>query len=203
MKKHAAGYAPAGDQTVVLGLSGALGHDPSAALYIGSRLIAAAEEERFLRDKHAKNRMPLESARFCLRFAGVEPRDVRVVAVPFAPIPLTRAARWHYAARHWYAPDRALDALLNGNRRYRRYRDRIFALLRELDIDPARVEFHPVEHHLAHASSAYHLSGFGFDRRVAIMGVDGKGEYATTFFGYGENGHIHRIREFHDPDSLG
>ncbi len=203
MKKHTAGYAPAGDQTVVLGLSGALGHDPSAALYIGPRLVAAAEEERFVRDKHAKNRMPLESARFCLRFAGIEPRDVHVVAIPFAPIPLTRAARWHYAARHWYAPDRALDALLNGNRRYRRYRDRIFALLRELGIDPQRVEFHPVEHHLAHASSAYHLSGFDMNGRVAIMGVDGKGEYATTFFGYGENGRIHRVREFHDPDSLG
>jgi carbamoyltransferase len=32
--------------------------------------------------------------------------------------------------------------------------------------------------------------------------VDGKGEYATTFFGYGENGKIHRIKEFYDPDSL-
>ena len=35
------------------------------------------------------------------------------------------------------------------------------------------------------------------------MGIDGKGEYATTFFGYGENGKIHKIKEFYDPDSLG
>ena len=98
MNTHAPGHAVAGDQTVVLGLSGALGHDPSAALYIGPRLVAAAEEERFVRDKHARGRMPLESARFCLRFAGVEPRDVRVVAVPFAPIPLTRAARWTHCS---------------------------------------------------------------------------------------------------------
>ncbi|MCK5680427.1 carbamoyltransferase, partial [bacterium] len=34
-------------------------------------------------------------------------------------------------------------------------------------------------------------------------GIDGKGEYATTFFGYGENGTIHKIKEFYDPDSLG
>ena len=33
--------------------------------------------------------------------------------------------------------------------------------------------------------------------------MDGKGEYATTFFGYGENGKIHKIKEFYDPDSLG
>ena len=38
----------------ILGLSGALSHDPSAALYIDGKLIAAAEEERFVRDKHAK-----------------------------------------------------------------------------------------------------------------------------------------------------
>jgi carbamoyltransferase len=58
----------------------------------------------------------------------------------------------------------------------------------------------PFAHHLTHASSAYHLSGF--DGKVAILGIDGKGEYATTFFGYGENGQIHCIKEFFDPDSL-
>ncbi|MGE3296242.1 MAG: carbamoyltransferase, partial [Porticoccaceae bacterium] len=187
--------------TIVLGLSGALGHDPSAALYIDGHLVAAAEEERFLRAKHAKNRMPLEAARFCLRQAGIAPGDVAVVAVPLAPIPLGTPARWHFARRYWYAPDRALDALVNGNRRYRRYRERIFELLRTLGIDPARIEFEPVEHHLAHASSAYHLSGF--TGKTAILGVDGKGEYATTFFGYGEHGRIHKIKEFYDPDSLG
>ena len=185
----------------VLGLSGALGHDPSAALYIDGCLVAAAEEERFTRDKHAKNAMPVESTRFCLEQAGITPAEVAVVAVPLAPIGLGSAARWHYARRYWYAPDRALDALCNGNRRYRRYVGRVRAMLRELGFDWNSLEFEPVEHHLAHASSCYHLSGFS--GKTAIMGIDGKGEYATTFFGYGENGVIHKIREFYDPDSLG
>ncbi len=188
-------------RTVVLGLSGALNHDPSAALYIDNKLVAAAEEERFIRDKHAKGKMPLEAAKFCMEFAGIKPEDIDVVAVPFAPISIFTKARWHYAKRYWYAPDRALDALFNGNRRYRRYRNRIFDLLAQLGIDKDVIQFEPVEHHLAHASSAYHLSGI--EGKVAIMGVDGKGEYATTFFGYGENGVIHKIKEFYDPDSLG
>lgn len=188
--------------TIVLGLSGALNHDPSAALYIDNKLVAAAEEERFIRDKHAKNRMPYESAKFCIQQAGIKPEDIDVVTVPFAPIPLLGSeGRWHFAKRYWYAPDRALDALFNGNRRYRRYKNRIFELLTNLGIDTKKVDFEPVEHHLAHASSAYHLSGF--TEKTAIMGVDGKGEYATTFFGYGENGKIHKIKEFYDPDSLG
>ena len=185
---------------IILGLSGALGHDPSAALLVDGEIVAAAEEERFVRDKHAKRRMPIESARYCLSAGGIEPGDVDIVAFPYAPIPLSSPARWRFARGYWYAPDRALDALLNGNRRFRRNRRRVHAAGRELGIDWSTTEFVPVEHHLAHASSAYHLSGF--EEKTAILGVDGKGEYATTFFGYGENGRIHRLKEFYDPDSL-
>lgn len=184
---------------IILGLSGAVGHDPSAAILVDGKIIAAAEEERFIRDKHAKNKFPYEAAKYCLKEAGIRPDQVDVVAFPYAEIPLSTNARWHYAKRHWYAPDRALDAIFNGNRRFRRNRDKALALMAELGLSKAR--YVPVEHHLAHASSAYHLSGF--KEKTAIVGIDGKGEYATTFFGYGENGNIHKIKEFYDPDSLG
>ena len=184
---------------IVLGLSGALGHDASAAILVDGKIIAAAEEERFIRDKHAKNKFPYEAAKFCLKQAGIQPEEVDVVAFPYAEIPLSSNARWHYAKRHWYAPDRALDAIFNGNRRFRRNRDKSLKLMADLGLTNAK--FVPVEHHLAHASSAYHLSGF--KEKTAIVGIDGKGEYATTFFGYGENGVIHKIKEFYDPDSLG
>ncbi len=185
----------------ILGLSGALGHDPSAALLVDGQLAAAAEEERFTREKHAKNQMPVQAARYCLREAGLAARDIDLIAFPYAPIGLCRPARWRYAQRHWYAPDRALDALFNGNRRFRRNRRRIWEAGRQLGVDWRRTKFTPVEHHLAHAASAYHFSGF--QDKTAIMGVDGKGEYTTTFFGYGEAGRIHSIKQFHDPDSLG
>jgi carbamoyltransferase len=184
---------------IVLGLSGALGHDASAAILVDGKIVAAAEEERFIRDKHAKNHWPYEATQFCLKQAGITPDQVDIVAFPYGEIPLTSAARWHYAKRYWYAPDRALDAIFNGNRRFRRNRDKSLKLMAELGLTKAK--YVPVEHHLAHASSAYHLSGF--KEKTAIVGIDGKGEYATTFFGYGENGKIHKIKEFYDPDSLG
>ena len=185
----------------ILGLSGALSHDASAALYIDGKLIAAVEEERLVRDKHAKNRMPYESAKFCLEQAGITPADVDVVAIPFAPISILEKARWSYAKRYWYAPERSLDAILVGNRRFQRYYKKIQWCLVQLGFDLKKVKIEPVEHHLAHAASAYLCSGF--QEKTAIMGIDGKGEYATTFFGYGENGKIHKIKEFYDPDSLG
>ncbi|MEC9411472.1 MAG: carbamoyltransferase [Pseudomonadota bacterium] len=186
---------------IVLGLSGAVNHDASAALYIDGKLVAAAEEERFLRDKHAKGKMPYEATKFCLEQAGIRPDQIDIVAFPYAEIGLKSPARWHYAKRHWYAPDRALTALFSGNRRYWRNHRNVMKLLDDLGIGAKRFKFVPVEHHLAHASSAYHLSGF--KEKTAIIGIDGKGEYATTFFGYGENGKIHKIKEFYDPDSLG
>lgn len=91
-------------------------------------------------------------------------------------------ARWHYAKRYAYAPDRALDAILLGNRRYKRYYKRIEWCLQQLGFDLKKIKIQPVEHHLAHASSAYHCSGF--KEKTAILGIDGKGEYATTFFGW-------------------
>ena len=186
---------------IVLGLSGALTHDPSAALFVDGNLVAAAEEERFLRDKHAKQKWPYHAAQFCLKSAGIRPQQVDAVAFPYARIGFFNPGRWHFARRYWYAPDRSLTAIFNGNRRFRRNRQAILELMGQLGIDPAKTPFIPVEHHLAHASSAYHLSGF--EGKTAILGIDGKGEYATTFFGYGENGRIHKIKEFYDPDSLG
>ena len=35
---------------IVLGLSGSLTHDPSAALFVNGELVSAVEEERFLTD---------------------------------------------------------------------------------------------------------------------------------------------------------
>lgn len=186
---------------IILGIGGTVSHDPAATLLIDGKIVAAAEEERFLRDKHAKNKFPLEATKFCLNYAGIDVSEVDVFALAFSSIGLMNPARWHYARRYWYAPDRALMGLLHGNRHYRRNIRKTLTMLSQLGADLSKVNIMPIEHHLAHASSAYHLSGF--TGKTAILGIDGKGEYATTFLGYGENGQIHKIKEFYDPDSLG
>lgn len=66
---------------IVLGLGGAVGHDPAAALVIDGKVVAAAEEERFLRDKHAKGKQAERAAQFCLSHAGLKPSDVQAVAI--------------------------------------------------------------------------------------------------------------------------
>ena len=60
---------------IVLGLSGALQHDPSAALVIDGETVAAAEEERFSRKKHDSG-FPRLAIDFCLAEAGINIQDV-------------------------------------------------------------------------------------------------------------------------------
>ena len=185
---------------ITLGLSGAIGHDSAAALFVDGELAAAVEEERLSRRKHAYDEKPYLSARRCMQIARINPAQIDQVAIPFAPISLFTKARWHYAYRHWYAPDRAVDSLLNGNRRYRRYIAELKGLLEKLHIPANKVKIVPVEHQLAHASSAYHLDER--EGKTAIFCNDSKGEYSNILLGYGENGKIEKVKEFYNPDSL-
>jgi len=185
---------------IILGLAGAIGHDPAAALYIDGELVAACEEERFVRRKHARDEAPYLAARACLQIGGVRGQDVTQVAIPFAPISLFTKARWHYAYRHWYAPDRAIDSVLNGNRRYRRYRRDLSSLLDKLHIPAATSRVVPVQHQLAHAASATLINPQA--GRTPLFCSDAKGEYSALFLGYAEAGKIVRVKEFYNPDSL-
>jgi Predicted carbamoyl transferase, NodU family len=65
---------------LVLGLSNM--RDASAALVEDGRVIAAAEEERFVRIKHV-TALPLHAIRYCLKEAGIAAGDLDAIAVPW------------------------------------------------------------------------------------------------------------------------
>jgi carbamoyltransferase len=70
---------------IVLGISGNFyrgSADGAAVLVRDGELIAGAEEERFIRIKHAPSQLPEEAIRFCLKKAGVSIGDVDVLAFP-------------------------------------------------------------------------------------------------------------------------
>ena len=61
---------------IVMGISGAVSHDPPAALFVDGEPVAAAEGERLHRDRHAKVRHPYEATRFGLDYAGIDALNV-------------------------------------------------------------------------------------------------------------------------------
>src|SRR5438034_5427063 len=65
---------------LVLGLSNM--RDAAAALVRDGRILAAAEEERFVRIKHV-TALPVNAIRYCLGEGGVRLADVDGIAVPW------------------------------------------------------------------------------------------------------------------------
>jgi len=57
---------------IILGINAYHG-DASAAVLVDGELVAAAEEERFNRIKHAAG-FPAHAARYCLKVAGISLR---------------------------------------------------------------------------------------------------------------------------------
>ncbi len=56
-----------------------------------------------------------------------------------------------------------------------------------------------VEHHHAHAASAFYASGFA---RASILSVDRAGDYRSAVLFHGEGRHLTPVRELYYPDSL-
>ena len=53
----------------ILGIS-CFYHDSAASIVVNGKIVAAAQEERFTRDKHTSD-FPLESIKYCLEEAGL------------------------------------------------------------------------------------------------------------------------------------
>ena len=60
--------------------------------------------------------------------------------------------------------------------------------------------FHAIEHHLAHLSSAFHVSPF---EQAVVVSVDGFGDFASAAWGIGQGSEIRVEGRVHFPHSLG
>lgn len=67
----------------ILGLHGGnfRTHDASACLISDGKIVAFAEEERFIRQKRAFDKAPINAAMYCLDSAGIDISDVKTVAI--------------------------------------------------------------------------------------------------------------------------
>lgn len=166
----------------VLGVNGWPGasHDGAACLVVDGEVIAMAEEERFTRNKHAYGEAPLHAVSYCLAEGGLTLGDIDILAHGW-DLPVLFRDR----GLDWFGSDsEALEHLLP---------KALFPRTRE-----PRLTF--VNHHLAHAASAYHLSGRD---RGAILVLDGQGENASTTLGVGIDGEIKTLRAHPPGWSLG
>src|SRR5579884_1133752 len=170
-----------------LGINAAF-HDPAACLILDGLVVAAAEEERFTHVKHGKRpipfstyELPYHAIDYCLAEAGITLPQVDHVAYSYDPWLLLGRRRGHATITLPLEPsaqpipaewEAAWDPLFLSS---------IVNAPRQLSDGPYR--WHFVEHHIAHAASAFHASPF---ERAAVLTLDGRGERATTSYHVGQ-----------------
>lgn len=161
------------------------GHDAAAALIVDGAVVAAAAEERFNRQKHSAN-FPVGAICYCLSEAGLSLEDVDEIAHGFDYSPYRRAFSVDATTARLYREVFSREALLA-------QLDRHFP-----GFSPTRV--HHVNHHLAHAASAYYTSGWN-DCLVVV--ADGMGETQSFTIFRGHDGKLVRLHQIPALDSIG
>ncbi|HKT36171.1 MAG TPA: carbamoyltransferase C-terminal domain-containing protein [Nitrospira sp.] len=183
----------------ILGLSNM--RDAAAAVVENGRIIAAAEEERFVRIKHV-TALPLHAIRFCLQSAGVRLEDLDAVAVPWKYWRLGRRAALAIGSMLQSPRLFAVKGSRAAERLVQEWKELAFLrtiLSRRVDGTRCpRIVF--LDHHLCHAASA--ILGSPFER-AAILVVDGASEAHTTMLAHADGRQIRVLTRTALPHSLG
>jgi carbamoyltransferase len=183
----------------ILGIS-AFYHDSAAALTVGGQVIAAAQEERFTREKHTAD-FPVHAIRYCLEEGGFSIDELDAIVFYDKPLlKFERLLETYYA----FAPKglrsflKAIPVWLNEKMFLKKL---IYDGLKEVEnYNKKNVRLLFPEHHLSHAASAFFPSPF---EKAAILTIDGVGEWCTASIALGKNSSIEMLREMHFPHSVG
>ena len=183
----------------ILGIS-AFYHDSAAALVVDGRIIAAAQEERFTRQKHDSD-FPIQAARHCLKAGNIRAHELDNVVFyekPFVKFERLIETYITFAPRGFPSFLKAMPLWLKEKLFLKRLlRDQLAVLDDKIDWDK-RLLF--TEHHQSHAASAFYPSPF---EEALILTMDGVGEWATTSAAIGTDNKIQIEREIRFPHSLG
>jgi carbamoyltransferase len=181
--------------TTILGLNAYHG-DAAAALVVDGELVAAAEEERFNRVKHVAG-FPSLAAAWCLADAGLKPEQLDHIAVGRDPR-ANVGAKIRRTLRHRPSIAYVRERLAN----QAQVRDVGDAIADALGVDRGslRAKFYNIEHHRAHAASAFFVSPF---EDAAILSVDGFGDFASTMLAVGHGSKLQVLDRVLFPHSLG
>jgi carbamoyltransferase len=173
-------------------------HDSSACIAREGEVLFAVAEERLSRLKHDA-RFPVLAIRACLEFANLKPENVDFVCQGW---PLAGASLRHdlktMAAGAVPASPMGLVNTFRGYASSISQRGGQKAYERAFGITRARFRF--VDHHLAHAISAYAYSGF---EDAAVLVLDGRGAWEATSLWRGRNGRLEHVWTIPWPNSLG
>ncbi|WP_047395803.1 carbamoyltransferase C-terminal domain-containing protein [Chitinibacter sp. ZOR0017] len=158
------------------------GLDSAACLVIDGVVIAAASEERFTGEK-GTGKFPSNAIAFCLEVAGINKKDVDYIAHGF---------NYNKYKRFFSSNDDYFESVLSTK-----------SILSELNMNgwqDLERRFISIDHHLAHAASAYYPSGY---KDALCIVSDGMAEISSLTIYECINGDFKEIHKNSISNSLG
>lgn len=161
----------------VLGLNGwsERGHDGGATLIVDGKLIFSIEEEKLILKRHAYDTLPKESIKAALNYGKLTLDDIDKVCIG-----------WNY--------EKLYEML---GKKFITKEEMSFALFEDIKY-ANKIEY--IDHHIAHAYSAFVPSNF--DKSLVLI-IDGQGEYIGTSLYYAERENNKMSLLMETPASLG
>jgi carbamoyltransferase len=186
-----------------------VGHDSGAALIRDGLVVADVSEERFNHIKHYAS-LPLESIGFCLKAGKVDMKDIDAIA--------TTTQLGDPSIRVLFGlTDSEMDRIRFKNNEKGRVSGQIRRKIRRAIFGPGRegaplyitpfkrrgenIPILKVDHHLAHAASAYYTSGY--DKGCLVITCDGEGDKISTAIWKASKGEIYPIIKYGWGGSFG
>lgn len=187
----------------VLGISTT--HDSGATLLCNGEIVAAVTEERFNRTKHY-GYLPLQSIAYCLDAGGVSPADLDAVAVPSEVLRTDARLLLDTEIETTTVSQEPLPFLKRVMResvemlRCASSRStRIPEYARSVEF-PDGLDVALVNHHEAHAASAYYCCGHD---DALVVTLDGLGDRLSGTVWHGRDGELENLRQWGREGSLG
>ncbi|HEY6947031.1 MAG TPA: carbamoyltransferase [Candidatus Acidoferrum sp.] len=183
---------------LTLGINYSQMHDSAACLVRDGELLFAVAEERISRQKHDA-RFPHNAIRACLDSAKVGADQLDEVCFGWQTAgPVYRHDLKCYATGRM--PVTYLNGLNSTLHFLSMWHQESGAKRFVQQFGPTRAKMRFVDHHLAHAISAYGYSGFD-EAAVAVM--DGRGAWEATTIWHGRGGRLEHVLTVPFPDSIG
>lgn len=139
-------------------------HDAAAVIIQDGEVIAGIEEERLNRIKHT-NKIWHSAVRFCLEQANTTLEELDQIAIYVSEPFLDESLKQLRLIKSEMA------AVEDGRAMYQ------YLFKREFGVDVPRDKFTFVNHHLAHAATAYYMSGY---QQSLVLTIDGSGDNVST-----------------------
>ena len=188
-------------------------HDTGAAISKNGKIIAAVEEERFARIKHATGIFPIQSISYCLKEAGVTFSDLDSIVIPMDPDlkkkdaynirGITDIKQLMYRKKIT-SKFKEESSLAKSAFHYlddkNKLKMRILTFLKNSYGDQNYPELMFLGHHLCHAASCFYPSGFDDS---SIITIDGIGDMDSTVIWSWKDNNIKREVSWKVSNSLG